>query len=325
MDYIQGLLNSFIADSQQVRWVILLVAGLAGVTFALAGYYLISGMYSPIKAQLAKLQHQPSISKGGYEEYAHSLEHNLDKLKYMPFIHSSFAGDKSTRKLLINAGFHSQNALKVYNALKILSVMLGVSLAIIVMKFMGDVSLMITIYIFAIGFGLFYVLPGFILTRLADKRMLSMNRYFPDALDLLIVCCESGLGLLEAFQRVANELVFVHPELAHEISLVCKKVRVGVSMQQALQEFGDRTGLEGIKGLNSVIVQSLRLGTGVAQTVRVYAEEYRDKRLQAAEEKAAKLGVKMIFPMMLCIWPSFFIVAVGPAVLKIMNVWDKAF
>ena len=96
-------------------------------------------------------------------------------------------------------------------------------------------------------------------------------------------------------------------------------------MQEALHEFSERTGLEDIRGLNSVIVQSLRLGTGIAETLRVYSEEYRDKRLQAAEENAAKVGVKMVFPMMACIWPSFFIVAIGPAILKVMAVWDKAF
>ncbi|MEH6453809.1 MAG: type II secretion system F family protein, partial [Psychromonas sp.] len=160
---------------------------------------------------------------------------------------------------------------------------------------------------------------------LANSRMKTLRRFFPDALDLLVVCCESGLGLLESFQRVAKELEYAHPILGHELNLVCSKVRAGYSMQDALHEFSERTGLEDIRGLNSVIVQSLKLGTGIAATLRMYADEYRDKRLQEAEEQAAKLGVKMIFPMMFCIWPSFFIVAVGPAVLKVMAVWDKAF
>jgi Flp pilus assembly protein TadC len=195
----------------------------------------------------------------------------------------------------------------------------------VIVKLFPGLSPLVTIYVFACTIGLTYILPALILHKLAKKRMQSLRKFFPDALDLLIVCCEAGLGLLEAFQRVKSELEFVHPSLAHEIGLVCSKVRVGLSMQQALQEFSDRTGLEDIRGLNSVIVQSLKLGTGVAESIRIYAEEYRDKRLQAAEENAAKLGVKMIFPMMFCIWPSFFIVAIGPAVLKVMNVWEKAF
>jgi len=148
---------------------------------------------------------------------------------------------------------------------------------------------------------------------------------FPDALDLLVVCCEAGLGLMAAMQRVARELALSYPALAGELDLVCSKVRAGLTVKVALEEFTDRTGLEDIKGLNSAISQSIRLGTGIAETLRVFSDEYRNKRLQEAEEQAAKLAVKMIFPMMLCIWPSFFIVAVGPAVLKVMKVWGQAF
>lgn len=324
MEYLQGLLSSFITDQEMVKWVIYLVAATAGVTLAIACYYLFSGIYSPVRLQIDKLKKQPSTMNYN-DGYSSTLEHNLDKLSNIPFIHSSFSGDKETKKLLIHAGFHSQNALKVFNAIKLMSLLLGIIISMIVVKIFGGLSLLVTVYVFASIMGLTYLLPALVLHKLANNRMQGMRKFFPDALDLLIVCCEAGLGLLEAFQRVKNEIEFVHPELAHEIGLVCSKVRVGLSMQQALQEFSDRTGLEDIKGLNSVIVQSLKLGTGVAESIRIYADEYRDKRLQAAEENAAKLGVKMIFPMMFCIWPSFFIVAIGPAVLKVMNVWDKAF
>jgi tight adherence protein C len=324
MEYLLGLLSSYITDQEMVKWTLYIVAAIAGITLAIACYYLFSGIYAPVRLQIDKLKKQPSTMN--YEkDYSSTLEHNLNKLRHIPFIHSSFSGDKDTKKLLIHAGFHSQNALKLFNAIKLMSLLIGLMISFVVIKLFAGLSLLVTIYIFASIMGFTYILPALILTKLAKNRMQELRKFFPDALDLLIVCCEAGLGLLEAFQRVKNELEFVHPSLAHEIGLVCSKVRVGVSMQQALQEFSDRTGLEDIRGLNSVIVQSLKLGTGVAETIRIYAEEYRDKRLQAAEENAAKLGVKMIFPMMFCIWPSFFIVAVGPAVLKVMNVWDKAF
>ena len=190
---------------------------------------------------------------------------------------------------------------------------------------MTSLSNTAAIYIVVLIVGIAYLLPGMILSKLATRRMNDLRKYFPDALDLLVVCCEAGLGLLESFQRVSRELQLSHPNLAYELGLVCSKVRYGLSLQQALQEFSNRTGLEDIKGLNSVIVQSLRLGTGVASTIRIYSDEYREKRLQAAEEQAAKLGVKMIFPMMCCIWPSFFIVAIGPAVLNVLKVWGDAF
>jgi len=324
MEYLQGLLSSFITDQETVKWVIYFVAASAGITLAIAFYYLFSGIYSPIKIQLDKLKKQPSTTEYN-DAYSSTLEHNLNKLHNIPFIHSSFSGDKDTKKLLIHAGFHSENSLKVFNSIKLMALLLGITIAFIIVQVVGNLSMMVIVYVFAFSMGTTYILPAMVLHQLAKRRMDDLRKFFPDALDLLIVCCEAGLGLLEAFQRVKNELEFVHPALAHEIGLVCSKVRVGLSMQQALQEFSDRTGLEDIRGLNSVIVQSLKLGTGVAETIRIYADEYRDKRMQAAEENAAKLGVKMIFPMMLCIWPSFFIVAIGPAVLKVMNVWDKAF
>ncbi len=320
MEYILAFINNLVQNAQTAEWIFYLIAAITGITFAISLTLLFSGIYSPIKSKLHK------IGKEGEQEVTNSfnksLEHNLEKL---PFIQKQFMGDKQTKRLLIHAGFHSQNSLKIYNSLKLTLFLLSIGAAVIVNKLFPDFSMLITVYLFALIVGLSYLLPGLILTYIANSRMDNLRRFFPDALDLLVVCCEAGLGLLEALQRVATELEYAHPELSHELNLVCSKVRVGYSMQEALHEFSERTGLEDIRGLNSVIVQSLKLGTGIADTLRVYADEYRDKRLQEAEEKAAKLGVKMVFPMMFCIWPSFFIVAVGPAVLKVLAVWDKIF
>lgn len=322
MDYLLGLINSIVDSPQAVKWSIYLIAGAAGITFAIAMSLMFSGVYSPIKMQLQKIQHIDKSTEQISDDLAQSLEHTLDKV---PFLGQKFAGDDKTKRLLIHAGLHSSHALKVYNALKLLLVLIGGAVSLFALKAFPNTSTFISIYIVGIIIGGSYLIPGIILTYLATKRMQGLRKFFPDALDLLVICCESGLGLLESFQRVSKELEYAHPALSHELALVCSKVRVGFSMQEALHEFSERTGLEDIRGLNSVIVQSLRLGTGIASTLRIYSEEYRDKRLQEAEEKAAKVGVKMIFPMMCCIWPSFFIVAIGPAVLKVMAVWDVAF
>ncbi|QDP02059.1 type II secretion system F family protein [Thalassotalea sp. PS06] len=321
MEYINSLIYSVTQDPQLSQWVVLGLAAAAGITLALAVSYLLSSVFSPAKAELKKIQSEGigANTGGGFNQ---SLEHGLDKV---PFIKSSFVGDSDAKRLLIHAGFHSENALKIYNALKLLLLLISIALCTVVLRLFPDLSFILSIYVIALIVGIGYLLPGIILTYLADKRMQSLRKHFPDALDLLVVCCESGLGLLESFQRVSNELKIAHPVLSHELNLVCSKVRVGYSLQEALHEFSERTGLEDIRGLNSVIVQSLKLGTGIASTLRIYAEEYRDKRIQEAEEKAAKLAVKMVFPMIFCIWPAFFIVAVGPAILKVMSVWDVAF
>lgn len=323
MDYLLNLLTSFIDDPQMAQVMVYFVAGAAGITLAIAISLLFSGVYSPIKMQLQKLQFadgQPQAR--ARDNLANTLEHTIDKAT---FLKRSFTGDNKTKRLLIHAGFQHESALHIYNALKLMLLLIGASLSAFVVRLFPDLSTLVTIYLIALVLGGMYVLPGLILTYIAKRRMRSLRKFFPDALDLLVVCCESGLGLLESFQRVSKEMEYAEPNLSHELALVCSKVRIGFSMQEALHEFSERTGLEDIRGLNSVIVQSLKLGTGIADTLRVYSEEYRDKRLQEAEEQAAKVGVKMIFPMMCCIWPSFFIVAIGPAVLKVMAVWDQAF
>ncbi len=324
MNYIQNLIAAMTNDPDHVIWIIYCVAAIAGITLALAISYLFSGLYSPVKAQLHKLSHKAD-DQDLSNDFATSLEHTLNRLDRIPFINRSYSGDKEIKKLLIHTGFHSQDALRLFNAIKLLLLLSTAIISTILIQQFSDMPTLLSVYIILFSVFMAYLLPNIILRYAARRRMQNLRRFFPDALDLLIVCCESGLGLLESFQRVSQEMELAHPYLSHEMGLVCSKVRYGLSIQQALNEFSDRTGLEDIRGLNSVIVQSIKLGTGVAATIRVYANEYRDKRLQQAEENASKLGVKMVFPMMFCIWPSFFIVAVGPAVLKVMNVWEKAF
>ncbi|MBD3586555.1 type II secretion system F family protein [Salinimonas sp. HHU 13199] len=324
MEYLRGLLYSFTSNENTVTMAVLGIALMAGLMLAMAMFYLISGTYSPIRRQIQRMR-SVNVEAPAEPNYKHYLESTLTRVGGSSLFQKALQKDQDTRKLLIHAGYHSENALKIYYSLRLLSLLIGVALAMIIFRLFPDLSTMVSVYVILLIVGGFFILPGIVLTKLAASRMRKLRRYFPDALDLLVVCCESGLGLLESFQRVSNELRAVHPYLAHELGLVVKKVKVGIPLSQSLEEFGHRTGLEDIRGLNSVIVQSIKLGTGVAETIRVYADEYRDKRLQAAEEMAAKIAVKMLFPMMVCIWPSFFIVAIGPAMIKVMEVWDKAF
>ncbi|MCY1308184.1 Type II secretion system (T2SS), protein F [compost metagenome] len=153
-----------------------------------------------------------------------------------------------------------------------------------------------------------------------------MNRLraaFPDALDLLVVCVESGLALPQAIERVADEMAVSQVELAEELALVNAEIRAGIPSALALKRLAERTGLEDVQGLVSLLAQSIRFGTSVADTLRIYAEEFRDRRTQAAEERAAKLGTKLLFPLILCLWPSFFLVAIGPAIIGVINAFGN--
>ncbi len=166
------------------------------------------------------------------------------------------------------------------------------------------------------------MIPNFVLNRLVERRQRALRSAFPDALDMLVVCVESGLGLAAGLQRVATELHVSAPELAIELDRVNAEMQAGMEREQALRNLATRTGLNDIRSLVGLLVQTMRFGTSVADALRVYAEEFRDKRLQQAEELAAKLGTKMIFPMVLCFFPSFFLVAVGPAVIRLMQVFS---
>jgi tight adherence protein C len=162
-----------------------------------------------------------------------------------------------------------------------------------------------------------------VLDRMLENRRKKLRNGFPDALDMLVVCVEAGLGLSQAIQRVADELVVSHPELAQELALVNAEIRAGVDRVVALKNLAHRTGLEDIRGLVSLLVQTLRFGTSVAESLRVYSDEVRDKRMQRAEEQAAKIGTKMIFPLIVFMFPAFFVVAVGPAMISLMRVFGE--
>jgi tight adherence protein C len=168
--------------------------------------------------------------------------------------------------------------------------------------------------------GIGYVLPGFLLARIAKRRQHRIRLGLPDALDLLVVSVEAGLGLDQAIQRVADELAFAHPELADEMRLINLELRAGKARTEALRNFGERTQVDDVISLVAMLVQTDKFGTSVAQSLRVHSETSRTKRRQRAEEAAAKTGVKMVFPLVFCIFPAIWVVTIGPAAIKFVQV-----
>jgi tight adherence protein C len=226
---------------------------------------------------------------------------------------------ESMIRQLARAGYRTPNALPAFYAIKSLLI---VALPLVIL--MGSRWLptmegqsIFTYAMIAAGIGL--LAPNIVLSKMVARRVKSLRDGFPDALDLLVVCVESGLGLASAIQRVADELDVSHPDLAFELSTVNAEIRAGMQREQALRNLADRTGLADIRGLVGLLVQTMRFGTSVSDALRVYSEEFRDKRMQRAEEAAAKMGTKLLFPLIFCMFPVFFIVAIGPAVLRIME------
>lgn len=226
-------------------------------------------------------------------------------------------------RLLIHAGYRSANAATLYYGAKGVAIVL-LPLAVLLASPLFPTLTTQKLLLFAALAGYFGSLACSIwLDREVEKRQRALRAGFADALDLLVVCVESGLGLAPALQRVADDLAVSHPELGDELALVNAEMRAGVERGVALKNLSDRTGLDDIRGLTALLVQTMRFGTSVADALRVYSEEFRDKRTQAAEEKAAKIGTKMIFPLVLCLFPSFFLVTIGPAVIGLVDVFTK--
>jgi len=169
--------------------------------------------------------------------------------------------------------------------------------------------------------GLGYLLPSMVLGRMARRRQHRIRLGLPDALDLLVVSVEAGLGLDQAIQRVGDELPFAHPELSDELRLINLELRAGKARSEALHNLAERTGVDDISSLVAMLVQTDKFGTSVAQSLRVHSETVRTKRRQRAEEAAAKIGVKMVFPLVFCIFPAIWIVTVGSAVIKFIEVF----
>ena len=153
------------------------------------------------------------------------------------------------------------------------------------------------------------------------RELSQLSQVFAAAMARVSVTDEAR-DLGEERVRVAEELVSSHPDLAAEFDLLTAELRVGVEMDEALRNLADRNGLDDIRGFAALLSQSMRFGTSVGETLRVYANEFREKRMQKAEEAAGKLSVKMLFPMVVCIFPAFFVVAIGPAVLALIEVFS---
>jgi tight adherence protein C len=226
---------------------------------------------------------------------------------------------EGTQQRLQFAGYRGTSAVSTFYGVK-LALSIGLLLGwLFVAHFLSSLSTGRVVFFAVAATFLGMLLPGIWLDRAVAKRHKLLRDGFPDALDLLTVCVESGLGLPQALQRVADELDVSHPELAVELGQVTAQMRAGVDRETALRGLATRTGLDDVRGLVSLLAQTLRFGTGIAEALRVYSEDFRDKRMQRAEEAAAKIGTKLIFPLVVCLFPAFFVVAIGPAVLRMME------
>lgn len=224
----------------------------------------------------------------------------------------------ATKELLVHAGYRGQAAPAIYWGLRISAgLILGLVSAMAAPVFGGKAFMVLIagFYMGAIG----YVLPLFVVRSRAKKRMKEITLALPDALDLLVVCVEAGLGLNQAFVRVADEIHPLSELMATELHTLNLEIRAGRPRDEALRNLFTRTGVEDIRSLTLMLIQADRFGTSIANALRVHSETLRDKRRQRAEEAAAKTTIKLIFPLVFCIFPAMFVVLVGPGLIQIIE------
>lgn len=221
------------------------------------------------------------------------------------------------RRYLIAAGYRSDLAVRAYYGIKIIA---AVALFLVAVIFRGNIANpLLSVLVLPVGALVGFFLPGFFLERMIDARQTRIRLSLPDALDLMVVCMEAGLGLDQAIANVARELRLTHKDISEELGLVTLEMRAGKRRAESLKNLADRTGEPDLKKLVATMIQADRFGTSVADSLRTHGDFMRVRRRQDAEERAAKVGVKMVFPIFFFILPSMLVVAVGPGVLALFK------
>lgn len=318
MDAVLNALQDFIGGggNTALLFVALAAAAAFALTFGLSG--IVTTLIDPVRRRLGQL------GSSEHEQGSHTAALADSLSKFAALITPRSDRERlRIEKLLMYAGYRSASARTVYYGVKALAVMILPLLVLLASPLFPTLTTNKLMVSAACAGYLGWIACSMWLDRQVAKRQRALRAGFADALDLLVVCVESGAGLAPALQRVAEELTVSHPALADELTLVNAEMRAGVERGAALKNLAERTGLDDIRGMTALLVQTMRFGTSIADALRVYSEEFRDKRTQAAEEIAAKIGTKMIFPLVLCLFPSFFLVAIGPAVIGLFDAFSK--
>lgn len=223
-----------------------------------------------------------------------------------------------TRRDLSMAGYRTDGSIRIFYGIKVAFCIVLFAFGLMLKDHITDNPVLrIVFLIFSTGLG--YYAPVLYLETLVKKRHQIIRLALPDALDMMVVSVEAGLGLDQALQYVSREIEHSHPELADELGLVGLEMRAGKRRGEALKNLADRTGESELRKLVAILIQSDRFGTSMGESLRTHSDYMRSRRKQEAEERAAKVGVKLVFPIFFFILPSMMVVSAGPALLKVFS------
>jgi len=253
------------------------------------------------KSLLSAIQ-QTGLSIGGVVEHFENV------------VPKSQAEVSVVQQRLLSAGFRDESATRVFYGMKFL-----VPVVLCILAAVSGVGAYNPFFIYVLAGALGFLAPDFWLSRRIKTRQGLIRRGLPDVLDLLIICIEAGLSLDQATARTSVELKLAQPELCDELAIVVLEQRAGRARGEAWKHLADRTDVDAIRNLTTMLVQAEQFGTSIAKTLRVHGDTLRTQRVQAVEEAAAKTTIKLLFPLVFFIFPTLFVVALGPAVISIMN------
>lgn len=289
------------------------------VVFIIALLVMSQFLSSPIEERLKNLD-EKGITKTDGESWTSHLIKLTGPLAKLSLPTEGWEGS-ALRTRFMNAGYRGANAPVLFFASKTLLALLLPALAVAYISLaalqMSNSSVIFVVLVLA---GLGYMMPNIFLARRIAYRQREIFESFPDAIDLTTVCVEAGLGLDAALARVGSEMRLKSPILGEELHLVNLELRAGSSRERALRNLAQRTGIDEIDALVAILIQADRFGTSVADSLRVHSDNLRTKRRLRAEEAAAKVPLKLLFPVIFCIFPSLLLVLLGPAFIGIYRV-----
>lgn len=299
---------------------IILVSTFVSIAFIVMALYWV--LFRPVSATAQRLRDlddprggavAQSIEPNSMESLAARMAEPLSRL-----VPPSAADAKKLQKKLMQAGFRSESAPVIYRAIQLTLMIMFPAWVLIGYSFTAQPmseALLPCLGAFAAGF----LKPRFILNRLVAKRKLRITWGLADALDLMVITMEAGLGLNAAMLKVCDELKTVHPDICKEFELANLEIRVGRERSEALRNLAERSGVEDLNSLVGMLIQADRFGTSIAKAVRVYSDSLRTKRRQRAEQAAQKAAFKLLLPLGALLFPTMFIIILGPALLNISD------
>jgi len=296
-----------------------LLAFVAAGSLILLVFLLLGGHNRRLEERVQNLaeENQPAVAQ--QRTVAALARHALPKLG------TAIAPDEGEQRTrlqarLVHAGFYSRHAMGVFLGVKMLLMLLPI-VAGVAAGLLGLQPFMYSMIYGLVGGAVGMMAPALWLDWRKRKRQFGLRRALPDALDVVVICLEGGLSLQGGFQRVATSLRSAHPLLATEMNIMQREIQLGRSTGEAMRQFAERTDLEEVRSLASVVLQAERLGASIVKSLRVYADSFRTKRLQRAEEMAQKASTKIVFPTILFIFPAILFVIAAPAVFLLMDLF----